>query len=64
MKIVTENRSASKPVRFFASVCLVPKIITELPKAGAEIVRVFADDVKEEMGERKAKAKAWDHRKS
>lgn len=61
MKIV--KTGASKPVKFIASVCLVPKIVAELPKAAVEIVKTFADDVKDEMGTRTAAATAWDHRK-
>ena len=61
MKIV--KTGASKPVKFIASLCLIPKAIAELPKAAVEVVKVFADDVKDEMGTRTAAATAWDHRK-
>ena len=50
VKIV--KTGASKPVKFIASLCLIPKAIAELPKAAVEVVKVFADDVKDEMADR------------
>lgn len=39
----------NRVVHTLASICLVPKVLMELPKAAVETVKVFAEDVKEEM---------------
>lgn len=43
----------NRAVHTLASICLIPKAISELPKAAIENVKVFAEDVKEEMEWRK-----------
>lgn len=43
----------NRVVHTLASICLIPKAISELPKAAIENVKVFAEDVKEEMDYRK-----------
>lgn len=51
---VRKNRA----VHTLASICLVPKIIADLPKAAIDNVKVFAEDVKEEMDYRKSVVRA------
>lgn len=43
----------NRVVHTLASICLIPKAISELPKAALETVKVFAEDVQEEMDYRK-----------
>lgn len=56
MSAEKKNRS----VRFVASVALFPKAVASLPKAAVESVKVFAEDVKDEMTDRCIKARNVD----
>lgn len=56
MSAEKKNRS----VRFVASIALIPKAVASLPKAAVESVKVFAEDVKDEMDTRCAQARSVD----
>lgn len=47
----------NRAVRTFASICLIPKIVSELPKAALQNIMDFKEDVHEEMDTRKKQAR-------
>jgi hypothetical protein len=49
MKGNTMSARKNRAVHTLASICLIPKVISELPKAALETVKGFKEDVKEEM---------------
>jgi len=50
----------NRTVRFVASIALFPKAVASLPKAAVESVKVFSEDVKDEMDARCSKARLVD----
>lgn len=50
----------NRAVHTLASICLIPKAISELPKAAIETVKVFKEDVKEEMDVRKSAVRVYE----
>ena len=50
----------NRAVRTLASICLIPKIVSELPKAALQNVKDFNEDVREEMDTRKKQARISD----
>lgn len=60
MKGNTMSEKKNRSVRFVASIALIPKAVAQLPKAAVESVRVFKEDVKDEMDQRCASARSVD----
>lgn len=56
---MSENKK-NRSVRFVASIALIPKAVAQLPKAAVESVKVFKEDVKDEMDQRCAAARLVD----
>jgi hypothetical protein len=54
------SAKSNRTVRFVASIALIPKAVASLPKAAVESVKVFKEDVKDEMDFRCAQARLVD----